>query len=63
MVLSIFGEFIRKNTLGVALLSSLSGLGFAYLILNEYLPVAEAPMVSFLPFAIVMLGYFGESKY
>jgi xanthine/uracil/vitamin C permease (AzgA family) len=63
LALCIFGEFIRKNTPSVALLSSLSGLGFAYLVLNEYLPVAAVPMVSFLPFAIVMLGYFGEGKY
>jgi xanthine/uracil/vitamin C permease (AzgA family) len=63
LALCMFGEFIRKNIPSVALLASLSGLGFAYLVLNEYLPVAAAPMVSFLPFAIIMLGYFGESKY
>lgn len=62
LVLSIFGEFIRKNTPGVALLSSLSAIGFSYLALNEYLPVAASPIVSFLPFTIIMLGYFGESK-
>jgi hypothetical protein len=57
--LGIFGEFIRKNTPSVALLSSISGIGFAILALNEYLPIAEVPIVSFIPFAIVMLGYFG----
>jgi len=58
LILCVVGEFIRKNTPGVALLSSISGIGFAYLALNEYLPVAASPIVSFLPFAIVMLGYF-----
>jgi AGZA family xanthine/uracil permease-like MFS transporter len=58
LLLCFFGEFIRKNTPGVALLSSISGIGFTYLALNEYLPVAASPIVSFLPFAIVMLGYF-----
>jgi AGZA family xanthine/uracil permease-like MFS transporter len=43
----------------VALLSSISGLGFVYLALNEYLPVAATPIVSFVPFAVVMLGFFG----
>jgi len=62
LISCIFGEFIRKNTPGVALLSSISAIGFAYLALNEYLPVAASPIVSFLPFAIVMLGYFGGSK-
>ena len=60
--LCIFGEFIRRNTPGVALLSSISGIGFTYLALNEYLPVAASPIVSFLPFAIVMLGYFAGGK-
>jgi xanthine/uracil/vitamin C permease (AzgA family) len=60
LLLCLFGEFIRKNIPGVALLSSLSGIGFAYLALNEYLPIAASPIVSFLPFAIVMLGYFGQ---
>ena len=54
------GEFIRRNTPAVALLSSLSGLGFAYLALNECLPVFTKPIVSFIPFIIIMLGYFGE---
>jgi AGZA family xanthine/uracil permease-like MFS transporter len=63
LLLCIFGEFIRRNTPGVALLSSISGIGFTYLALNEYLPVAASPIVSFLPFAIVMLGYFAGSKY
>jgi hypothetical protein len=40
------------------LLSSISGIGFAILALNEYLPLDEVPMVSFIPFTIVMLGYF-----
>ncbi|CAF1110722.1 unnamed protein product [Adineta ricciae] len=31
--------------------------------LNEYLQVAASPMVSFLPFTIVMLGYFGDVKF
>jgi xanthine/uracil/vitamin C permease (AzgA family) len=58
LFLCVFGEAIRRNTPGVALLSSISGIGFAYLALNEYLPVAASPIVSFVPFAIVMLGYF-----
>ena len=62
LITCLIGEFIRKNTPGVALLSSISGIGFAYLALNEYLPVAAVPIVSFVPFAIVMLGYFGESN-
>ncbi|CAF1602014.1 unnamed protein product [Adineta ricciae] len=60
LLLSVFGEFIRRNTPSVALLSSISGLGFVFLALNEYLPVAATPIVSFLPFAIVMLGFFGR---
>lgn len=62
LILSIFGEFIRKNIPGVALLSSISGIGFAYLALNEYLSIAATPIVSFVPFTIIMLGYFGQSK-
>jgi AGZA family xanthine/uracil permease-like MFS transporter len=62
LLLCIFGEFIRQNTPSVALLSSISGLGFVFLALNEYLPVAATPIVSFVPFAIVMLGYFGGGK-
>ena len=62
LLLCIFGEFIRKNTPSVALLSSISGIGFAILALNEYLPLAEVPMVAFVPFTIVMLGYFGGGK-
>ncbi|CAF2879522.1 unnamed protein product [Rotaria sp. Silwood2] len=63
LLLCVFGEFIRRNTPSVALLSSISGLGFAFLALNEFLPVAERPIVSFIPLAIVMLGYFGGVKY
>jgi len=62
LVLCVVGELIRKNTPGVALLSSISGIGFTYLALNEYLPVAASPIVSFVPFAIVMLGYFSGGK-
>lgn len=63
LLLCLFGEFIRRNTPGVALLSSISGIGFTYLALNEYLPVAASPIVSFLPFAIVMLGFFGGGEF
>ena len=63
LLLCIFGEFIRRNTPGVALLSSISGIGFTYLALNEYLPVAESPIVSFLPFSIVMIGYFSGGEF
>jgi len=62
LLLCIFGEFIRQNTPSVALLSSISGLGFVFLALNEYLPVAATPIVSFVPFAVVMLGFFGGGK-
>jgi hypothetical protein len=48
---------------GVALLSSLSAVGFTYLALSQYLPIAASPIVSFVPFAIVMIGYFSGSKY
>ncbi|CAF0739769.1 unnamed protein product [Adineta ricciae] len=63
ILLCIFGEFIRRNTPSVALLSSISGLGFVILALNEYLPITETPIVAFLPFFIVMLGYFGGAGY
>ncbi|CAF3960664.1 unnamed protein product [Rotaria sp. Silwood1] len=63
LLLCIFGEFIRKNTPSIALLTSISGLGYAILALNEYLPVAETPIVAFIPFTIVMLGYFGGVTY
>jgi xanthine/uracil/vitamin C permease (AzgA family) len=62
LLLCVFGEFIRRNTPAVALLSSISGIGFTYLALNEYLPVAASPIVAFIPFAIVMLGYFSEGN-
>lgn len=62
LVLCIFGEFIRRNTPSVALLSSISGLGFVYLALNQFLPVAASPTVAYIPLAIVMLGYFGGGK-
>jgi len=60
LVLCIVGDFIRRNTPAVALLSSLSSLGFAYLAMNECLPVVAKPIVSFVPFIIIMLGYFGD---
>ena len=62
LLLCLFGEFIRKNTPAVALLSSLSAVGFTYLALSQYLPIAASPIVSFVPFAIVMIGYFSGSK-
>ena len=62
LFLCLFGEFIRRNIPGVALLSSLSAVGFTYLALNQYLPIAASPIVSFLPFAIVMMGYFSGSN-
>ncbi len=63
LLLCLFGEFIRRNVPGVALLSSLSAVGFTYLALSQYLPIAASPIVSFVPFAIVMIGYFSGSKY
>ena len=60
LIFCIVGEFIRRNTPRVALLSSLSGLGFAYLAMNECLPVLAKPIVSFIPFFIIIVGYFGE---
>jgi xanthine/uracil/vitamin C permease (AzgA family) len=63
LLLCLFGEFIRRNIPAVALLSSLSAVGFIYLALNQYLPIAATPIVSFVPFAIVMIGYFSGSKY
>lgn len=62
LLLCIFGEFIRRNIPAVALLSSLSAVGFTYLALSQYLPIAATPIVSFIPFAIVMIGYFSGSK-
>ncbi|CAF1212343.1 unnamed protein product [Adineta steineri] len=63
LVLCFVGEFIRRNTPSVALLSSISGIEFTYLALNEFLPVAASPIVSFIPFAIVILGYFAGVKF
>ena len=63
LILCFVGEFIRRNTPSVALLSSLSGLGFTYLAMNECLPVLAKPIVSFVPFFIIMLGYLGEGMY
>lgn len=62
LLLCLFGEFIRRNIPVVALLSSLSAVGFTYLALGQYLPIAASPIVSFLPFAIVMIGYFSGSQ-
>lgn len=62
LLLCLFGEFIRRNVPSVALLSSLSAVGFTYLALGQYLSIAATPIVSFLPFAIVMTGYFSGSK-
>ncbi|CAF1457532.1 unnamed protein product, partial [Didymodactylos carnosus] len=63
LVLSLFGEYIRRYTPGVALLSSISALGFVYLALNEFLEMNTVPIVSFVPFAIVMIGYLGNVKF
>lgn len=63
LALCLFGEFIRRNTPGVALLSSISAIGFTYLSLSQYLPVLATPIVSFLPFAIIILGYYGKGNY
>ncbi|CAF1274572.1 unnamed protein product [Rotaria sordida] len=63
LLLCVFGEFIRKNTPSVALLASISGIGYVILALNEYLPISETPIVGFIPFTIVMLGYFGGVTY
>jgi xanthine/uracil/vitamin C permease (AzgA family) len=60
LFLCLFGDAIRKNTPGVALLSSISAVGFTYLTLNQYLSVAAVPMVSFLPLAIITIGYYGK---
>lgn len=60
LVLCLFGEFIRRNIPAVALLSSISAVGFTYLSLNQFIPVASVPIVSFLPFAVVILGYMGR---
>ncbi|UJR38027.1 hypothetical protein I4U23_030709 [Adineta vaga] len=62
LLLCVFGDFIRRNIPGVALLSSLSAVGFTYLALAQFLPITASPIVSFLPFAIVMIGYFSEIK-
>lgn len=63
LLLCLFGEFIRKNIPAVALLSSLSAVGFTYLALNQHLPIAATPIVSYVPFAIVMIGYFSGSRF
>ncbi|CAF1172214.1 unnamed protein product, partial [Didymodactylos carnosus] len=63
LVLSLFGEFIRNKIPGVALLSSLSGVGLIYLALGKFLDIAAVPIVGYLPFAIVITGYFGKVKY
>ena len=62
LVFCVVGELIRRNTPAVALLSSLSGLGFAYLAMNECLPVLAKPIVSFIPLIIIIVGYFGEGR-
>ncbi|CAF2131389.1 unnamed protein product [Rotaria magnacalcarata] len=62
LALCFFGEFIRRNTPAVALLSSISAIGFTYLGLNLYLSIASLPIVSFLPFSIIILDYYGKVK-
>ncbi|CAF0861335.1 unnamed protein product [Adineta ricciae] len=62
LLLCIVGDLIRRNIPALALLSSLSAVGFTYLALAQYLPIAASPIVSFLPFAIVMIGYFSGIK-
>ena len=60
LAFSIFAEFIRRHVPAVALLSSLSGVGLVYLALGAFVGMCEIPLVSFLPFAIVILGFFGH---
>lgn len=57
---SIIGPTVRKCVPPAALLSTLGGIGIAWLALNPLIAMSEMPMCSYLPFAFVVLGFFSK---
>ncbi len=56
------GERIRKISPRAALLATLSGIAIAYIALNHTLPLWDKPIISFIPLAFIMIGYFSNAR-
>jgi len=52
------GEKIRRISPRAALLATLSGIAIVFIALNHTLPVWDRPLISFVPLAFILIGYF-----
>ena len=57
------GEFIRKVFPLPAIYSCLTGPGFAYLFFSPMLAIFAEPMLCYVPFLVVVCGFFGNVVY
>lgn len=56
------GERIRKISPRAALLATLSGIAIVFIALNHTLPLWDKPVISFVPLAFILIGYFSGVK-
>jgi AGZA family xanthine/uracil permease-like MFS transporter len=60
---SFIAEKIRLSTPRAALLSSLSGIAITFISMDFMIKTYKNPIVAFLPFAIILIQYFGKYQY
>lgn len=60
--LGLFGDVVNRFTPQTALLTSLAGIGFAFLGLAQISLTFAFPLAGFIPFYLAVLGYFADVK-
>jgi len=63
VLLSFVGPLITKVTPPQALLTSLAGIGFVFLGINQAIPAFSEPIAGFIPFFLVIICYFGDVSF
>ncbi len=66
-IIEFFGSFvaekIRKITPRAALLSALSGIAITFISMEFFVKTYRTPLISFIPFAIILIQYFGKYSF
>jgi hypothetical protein len=57
------GDLLRYALPSAAIYVPLAGVGFVWLAFSPMITIAQEPIMCFLPFLIVVTGFFGNVRY
>lgn len=63
LVVSFFGDWVRRNTPRAALLSTLAGVAITFISMGFIFQIFSSPLVALFPALLVLIGYAGRVRW